>query len=93
MGTAQHRTALETIRDAESTRDELRDALGAVGVVLPSLGLDAASLARDVPRPLVELGRCNLSTARQLTAALRGREELLLAKVREANKQSTDRPR
>lgn len=41
----------------------------------------------------MELGRCNLSTARQLTAALRGREELLLAKVREANKQSTDRPR
>ncbi|MEU8619827.1 hypothetical protein [Streptomyces sp. NPDC048623] len=49
---------------------ELRDALRRVGVVLPSLGLDALTLAADPPRPLVELGRCTAATARLLAAAL-----------------------
>ncbi|MEU9011377.1 hypothetical protein AB0D12_16660 [Streptomyces sp. NPDC048479] len=72
MGTAERRAAVERIKDAEAARDELRDTLAAVGVVLPSLGLDDASLARDVPRPLVDLGRCNPRVARQLAAILKG---------------------
>ena len=72
MGTAERRAAIERIKDAEAARDELRDTLAAVGVVLPSHGLDNASLARDVPQPLVDLGRCNPGVVRQLAAALRG---------------------
>ncbi|TSB19972.1 hypothetical protein OG422_13375 [Streptomyces sp. NBC_01525] len=59
------------IRDAEGARDELRAALLGVGVVLPTLRLDAASVAGEDPRPLVELGRCAPDVARQLAAVLR----------------------
>jgi hypothetical protein len=56
---------------AEAVAD-LQDALTAAGVTLPSLGIDLASCTSLVrPRPLVELGRCNLDTARALAAALR----------------------
>jgi hypothetical protein len=63
--------ATEKVRAAERARDELRDALGAAGVQLPSLGLDAASCAGVRPAPLIDLGRCNVETARALAAALR----------------------
>lgn len=63
--------ATEKVRAAERTRDELRDALSAAGVQLPSLGLDAASCAGARPAPLIDLGRCNVETARALAAALR----------------------
>lgn len=69
----QHRTAAERISEAETARDDLRRALTAVGVTLPSLRLDPASLAAQVPVSLVELGRCNLETTRRLTAALHRR--------------------
>lgn len=59
------------IRDAEGARDELRAALLGVGVVLPTVRLDAASVAGEDPRPLVELGRCAPDVARQLAAVLR----------------------
>lgn len=50
----------------------LQDALGALGITLPSLGVDLPSCSRPLdPRPLVELGRCNLATAQALTTALR----------------------
>ncbi|GAA2943306.1 MULTISPECIES: hypothetical protein [Streptomyces] len=78
MHTAQGRTgstAAERIREAETTREDLWRALTAVGVALPSLRLDPASLAAQEPTPLVELGRCNLETARRLTAALHRRPE------------------
>ncbi|GAA3376839.1 hypothetical protein GCM10020367_50120 [Streptomyces sannanensis] len=45
---------------------ELSEALAALGITLPSLGVDHASSA-----PLVELGRCNLDTARRLATVLR----------------------
>ncbi|WP_411143347.1 hypothetical protein [Streptomyces sp. x-80] len=45
--------------------------LKSVGVTLPSLSLDAVSLAGNYPRPLVDLGRCAPEIARQLAAALR----------------------
>lgn len=64
-----------TLRIAECARDELRDALTAAGVKLPSLGLDIASCAGSVPVPLVDLGRCNVETARALAAAVRSGQE------------------
>lgn len=51
---------------------ELDEALLALGVTLPSLGIDLPSCTlMPTPRPLVDLGRCNLETARRLTVALR----------------------
>ncbi|MEU7148023.1 hypothetical protein [Streptomyces sp. NPDC045470] len=59
------------IKNAEEARDELRTALTAVGVKLPTLSLDAASLTGDIARPLVTLGRCTPEVARRLAAVLR----------------------
>lgn len=50
---------------------ELRQALARAGIVLPSLGIDPATLAREVPRPLVLLGGCPVEIAARLAAALR----------------------
>jgi hypothetical protein len=61
----------DRVAETESACQELRDALRAVGVTLPSLGPDAVSSAGSVPLPLLDLGRCNVPTARALTAALR----------------------
>ncbi|MFH8556980.1 hypothetical protein [Streptomyces celluloflavus] len=66
-----HSTAAQKIRDAEKAREELRTALNWAGITLPSLSLDAVSLAGNYPRPLVDLGRCAPEVARQLAAALR----------------------
>lgn len=72
METAAQRTAaLETIRTVEEACEQLRAALAAAGIKLPSLRIDLASCTGDAPRPLLQLGGCNLTTARQLTAALR----------------------
>lgn len=65
------RATEEGIGDAGRARDELGDALGAVGVKLPSLSLDAVSCAGSAPRVLIDLGRCNVATARALAAVLR----------------------
>ncbi|MDI3407924.1 hypothetical protein [Streptomyces cavernicola] len=59
------------LADAEAARDELAAALSKVGITLPSLGLDPLSYGGELAVPLVELGRCNASTARALAAALR----------------------
>ncbi|MQY14193.1 hypothetical protein SRB5_43550 [Streptomyces sp. RB5] len=72
MTTWAKAAAYEKVRDAESVRDELDRALRAAGVALPSLGLDGVSCAGLVPYPLIDLGRCNVTTARALTAALQG---------------------
>jgi hypothetical protein len=64
-------TAAERIKEAEDVRDELWAALHGAGIVLPSLRIDPAAYAEEKPRPLVELGRCNLRTARALTVVLR----------------------
>ncbi|MFE5487834.1 hypothetical protein [Streptomyces sp. NPDC056527] len=53
---------------------ELCDALARVGITLPSLGLDVLTLAADAPRPLIELGRCTVETARRLAVVLPGEE-------------------
>lgn len=57
---------------ADACVEELRDALAAHGITLPSLGPDVPTFASRCPaRPLIALGNCNLLTARALTAALR----------------------
>jgi D-alanyl-D-alanine carboxypeptidase len=57
--------------EANSEVAELQAALKANGITLPSLGLDLPSVVMTYGSPLVELGNCNLDTARALTAALR----------------------
>ena len=70
-GTAEERRAAAArIREAEAVRDALRTALAAVGVKLPTFRIDQASCAREKPYPLIELGRCNVATARALAEAL-----------------------
>ncbi|GGU31929.1 hypothetical protein GCM10010274_18480 [Streptomyces lavendofoliae] len=54
----------------EQVVNQLRDELGRVGVVLPSLRVDPVTAASELPHPLVELGRCNVDTAMRLVAAL-----------------------
>ncbi|QEU87480.1 hypothetical protein [Streptomyces viridosporus] len=57
---------------ADACVEELRAALAAHGITLPSLGLDVPTFASPYPtRPLIALVTCNLLTARALTAALR----------------------
>lgn len=70
---AQQRAAQRTARlaEAEEVRDDLAKALHGAGISLPSVRVEPASYADEWPRPLVELGRCNLRTARQLADALR----------------------
>lgn len=52
--------------------EQLRLALAANGIKLPSLGLDLPTFADRFCEPyLVTLGNCNTTTARALTAALR----------------------
>jgi hypothetical protein len=58
--------------EADACVEELRAALAAHGITLPSLGVDLPAYASRCPaRPLVALGNCNLLTARALTTALR----------------------
>ncbi|MER6715677.1 MULTISPECIES: hypothetical protein [unclassified Streptomyces] len=59
------------VEEAEDAVKELRAELAKAGIILPSLGLDPVSLAREAPCPLVELGRCTVETARRLAAVLR----------------------
>ncbi|MFD5427575.1 hypothetical protein [Streptomyces sp. NPDC127084] len=59
------------LQDAEAAVAELRSALALAGVTLPSLRLDLVSYASgNGTRVLVELGRCNVETARLMTAVL-----------------------
>ncbi|MEU5510260.1 hypothetical protein ACFTZ8_19050 [Streptomyces fungicidicus] len=58
--------------EADVCAEELRAALAAHGITLPSLGVDLPTFASRCPvRPLIALGNCNLLTAQALTAALR----------------------
>ncbi|MEU1194858.1 hypothetical protein ABZ446_01360 [Streptomyces sp. NPDC005813] len=74
--TAEHgplggRHSARCVEEAEETVRELRMALANAGITLPSLRLDAASLAREAPCPRVELGGCSAEVAARLAAALR----------------------
>jgi hypothetical protein len=64
-------------QEAAQALKELKAALSALGIKLPSLDIDPLS-ARSAelgsglfPRPLIELGRCNIDVARALAQALR----------------------
>ncbi|MBA0053713.1 hypothetical protein E0L36_23465 [Streptomyces sp. AJS327] len=63
--------AVRPVVEAEEVREELREALAEVGVKLPTLRLEPISVRGWNPRPVVDLGRCNLVVARELTAVLR----------------------
>ncbi|WP_415949729.1 hypothetical protein [Streptomyces sp. KLOTTS4A1] len=65
-------TGPDPTRAAEEAVRELAAQLRAAGVTLPSLRLDGPSLAAVYPRPLIDLGRCDVDTARRLTAVLKG---------------------
>ncbi|MCP3822037.1 hypothetical protein NLX86_29320 [Streptomyces sp. A3M-1-3] len=62
------------VREAEEATEQLRAGLAAVGVTLPSLRIEPVSSAGHEPAPLIDLGRCNLATARRLAAVLEGRQ-------------------
>lgn len=62
--------ALQAQRDMDEARRELAAALAEKGLTLPSLGVDPASCAGPEPRPLLELGRVNLVTARASAVVL-----------------------
>ncbi|MFI5806481.1 hypothetical protein [Streptomyces sp. NPDC051561] len=64
-------TTESDIRAAEEAIRALGAALAGIGLQLPSLALDPASCARDVPAPLIDLGRCDVRTAQLLASALR----------------------
>ncbi|MYS95375.1 MULTISPECIES: hypothetical protein [Streptomyces] len=57
--------------EAEDAVKELRAELAKAGIILPSLGLDPVSLAREAPCPLMESGGCSVRTARRLAAVPR----------------------
>nr|WP_189186503.1 hypothetical protein [Streptomyces albiflavescens] len=58
----------------EICAEELRQALAAHGITLPSLRVDLPCFAGTYPPPagLVALGNCNTATARKPAAVLRG---------------------
>ncbi|MFE9256395.1 hypothetical protein [Streptomyces sp. NPDC006879] len=57
--------------DAETALAQLRAALAAHGITLPSLDLDLPSYAsRYHAPPLISLGNCNAATAQRLAEAL-----------------------
>jgi hypothetical protein len=62
------------LREAVDTVERLRQALAKHGVRLPSLDVDTHSYAHPDRGVLVELGRCNVTTAQALIAALAARE-------------------
>ncbi|MGW0609884.1 hypothetical protein [Streptomyces sp. NPDC002788] len=59
------------VEEAEDAVKELRAELAEAGIILPSLGVDPVSLAREALCPLVESGRCSVRTARRLAAVPR----------------------
>ncbi|WUJ17105.1 hypothetical protein OHS70_25245 [Streptomyces sp. NBC_00390] len=69
-GNERARHSIACVEEAEDAVNTLRAALKRSGVTLPSLRLDPASHARDVPCPLVELGRCDVDTVRMIAAVL-----------------------
>ncbi|MGH3312401.1 MAG: hypothetical protein ACRDP3_17745 [Streptomyces sp.] len=57
--------------DAHSCVADLRTALSAHGITLPSIGVDPPAFAASPSLALVALGNCNIATARKLAAVLR----------------------
>ncbi|MFF4017838.1 ATP-binding protein [Streptomyces sp. NPDC001843] len=66
-------TSNSGVYDTTLCVEELRDALAAHGITLPSLRVDLSSFVATygAPAGLVALGNCNVVTARKLATALR----------------------
>ncbi|WP_158708877.1 hypothetical protein [Streptomyces sp. NRRL S-920] len=71
MTAESKRHAVACVEQAEETLRELRAALARAEITLPSLRIDPATIAREAPCPLIELGGCSLDVAARLAAALR----------------------
>ncbi|TDC77454.1 hypothetical protein [Streptomyces hainanensis] len=68
----KQRLPAEAIEVSAEAVQELSDALAGAGIVLPSLAVDLVSCTSVFHiRPLVELGRCDVDTARRLAAVVR----------------------
>ncbi|MFG2329670.1 hypothetical protein ACGFMM_08585 [Streptomyces sp. NPDC048604] len=96
-------SSLERLRAAQQVVDQLKAELDALDVILPSMGVDPMTIGGSGPSspyPLIELGRCNMDTARQLVAVLSGARaavgpaeepgtsgEVLRARVRAVNRE------
>lgn len=72
MPTRERKRRAETVAAAEEARDALAAAFADAGITLPSLRIDPVSCAGNEPAPLIELGRCNLPTARLLAETVAG---------------------
>jgi hypothetical protein len=68
-------TSAESNREAEDVVRDLREALRNVGIVLPSLRVDLVGYCNETPRHLIELGRCNVATARTIVKVLKGKAD------------------
>ncbi|WP_240802895.1 hypothetical protein [Streptomyces sp. A1499] len=71
MKSESKRHAEACVEQAEETLRELRTALAGRGITLPSLRIDAATIAREAPCPRIEFGGCSVDAAARLAAALR----------------------
>ncbi|MGV2915440.1 hypothetical protein [Streptomyces alfalfae] len=71
MKSESKRHAEVCVEQAEETLRELRAALAGRGITLPSLRIDAATIAREAPCPRIEFGGCSVDVAARLAAALR----------------------
>lgn len=63
--------AAQRINKAEGVLDGLREAFAVAGIVLPSLRLHPATWSDEAGGVLIDLGACNLDTARRLVNVLR----------------------
>ncbi|QKW07241.1 hypothetical protein HUT18_13405 [Streptomyces sp. NA04227] len=74
---AAQRPKTQAAREAEELCDELRTALRAVGVTLPSVRVDPVLWGDEQSVPsLIDLGRCNFGTARRLVEVVSKEREL-----------------
>ncbi|MGW7519811.1 hypothetical protein ACWGJ2_29945 [Streptomyces sp. NPDC054796] len=71
MRTSGRQDVVSARDEADSAAEELREALASHAITLPSLGTDTVTYASEYRYPLVQLGRCNVETARMLAAVLR----------------------
>ncbi|GFE15958.1 hypothetical protein Sgleb_40050 [Streptomyces glebosus] len=69
--TRERRAAPDGMAEAEALCEELAAELRRTGIVLPSLMVDPVTYGYEPPRVLVELGRCNVETTRELIAVLK----------------------
>lgn len=75
MNGSDPQTARDKRNEAVAVCKELNQALKSRGVVLPSLWVEPVGDALFDLRPLIDLGHCNLNTARALLAVVQNARE------------------